>query len=524
MMDDASGQDADFLTEDGHPIADHLPPQLLPGYTRLRAAFAAAKRVWRAKSHERMVADTFDALYRLKDDLPPALLADHAFRLDPRGHEVRISSRDHYFRKEEGSGAFALPLERLLGACSSSGVGITAAGIEALRKILLGSETESLEGKAALRERPLRLAAMHDVKCRRCGHGPFCYVFDGERLWVDEPCAYAPDWTLQVEIDVPSGLLYVGPDVDRLFRVYGDMRVPHPYSESPRMDEESLAYFEERAHAYAALGCATLRIGAAQPLWYAHVDDLHRFTIARARDSQDTGVPAHLKRVRAITKDVGSLYVADFDLVRHLWKGPKPLSERYAVTLPPGRYRFTHHLHKLGFKRGWRGQDYRRYTDVERIGPAHAPPPPPERTAGQVWQHALRDDVPILPDDYTRFRVLERIFCNGNQRYRWRPEGYPQFLNAFPATEPEAELPPLDTMVPCLIEPESAIVGIATGAIPVNPSMRAFARRFLACVAQHGVLRYAHGKWRFNRQVCAQQQALARDLLARLDARYPPEP
>ncbi len=509
------------LTSDDQYIADQLPRELVLGYTRLAEAFDAAAETYEQVRQQRITREAEHAQFFLKKDCPKDLL-QRPFDLDPGRHVLYFTNSSEEFVLDEASGACTATLESILDLCYMEARGVTASQFVALQGVLLGSEAEKEAGSAALEANPLRFGD-RSCCCMRCGF-PLTFRFDGKRLSVDETCAFGPDWKLEIEIDVPSGRLYVGPDVQPLFRRYGDLRVYHPSASAEDRDEEAVAAIDEEARAYAAMGCAVLRVGAAQPLWYADRGDPGRFTIARARDPNDAGVPTHLKRIRAIKKDLGSIYIADLDLVRQRWKGSKPPFERYVVEVPPGRYRFTHHVHTVGFKKGWRGEPYRCYTDVERIGPAYPFPAPPERTAGQVWQHALDQDRPVNALDYARFPVLERIFAKPQTRGRWRPEGYPQFLRMFPETTPEAELPPLNTMIPFVIEPDSAIFGIVDGTIPANLSMRAFARRFLACVAEHGVIERRYGQWLFNHAVCAQQRALAKELLAAFDARYPSDP
>ncbi len=509
--------EAFIFDEREQEVANRLPSNLLPGYLRLRRALS---RKPEPPPEGVPQADLMaqNAVYVLAERLSGRAEPLRLFPFDPHGHRPLLI-RDAYpnVQVDRRTEMIAFPGEVLMSLVDSMQIA-SARQPQALRAVLLGSAGERQAARAVLEQDPIPIRSFTAGVCIRCGRFP-SMRFDGSVLHAAEPCAYDDAWTLQVELDVPSGLLCVGRQVRGLFRLYGDPAAHHPFWHQPYQMETAAAYFEECARAFAAEGCVCLEISATIPTWYAHRDDPERFTIGEPRNRNRMAVPEGLKHVRGLFRSGSSIMLADHDLVAARWHGSKATLRNDAVPIPPGRYRFSDVTHRVGFGREARLAPFRSCVQVERIGSVTGQPglriP---RTAGQILHNFQRNALSSRARDPYAF--LRAAFCAKDFRDVWRREGEPQFFLDFPPTEAEANLPPLDTMLPLRLRRTSALVEIVESRFPLSPAMLDLARRFLACIVAHGVTADEKGV-EFFPSVCTAQQELAAELLGRLEGRGP---
>lgn len=506
---------ADDPASDGS-LPERLPSDLIPGYIRLQQAFRRRDALRRERRLGPDLAAR-EVLLTLVEHLRDRVATLPPVSFQPHGHQVLFSgeTRLNLYGKPQKEGTVSM--EALSGLADD--MEISADQAEALKAIFLGSEATRSQGQQLLERTPIVIRPLNTAFCRRCGLA-LVFHFDGTALHAAEPCAYGDNWLLTVQLDVPSGLICASPHVPSLFRLYGASTPHHPFWEQPYQTETAAAYFDERSQAFTEEGCVSLSFNAARPAWYAHTDHPDRFTIAHTKSGREASIPPTMQQVRFLPKADSGIMLADFDLVSRRWNGKGRRPDRHhAIPVPSGRYRFTNLSHQVGFAKRTRSQPFQPSIEIERIGPASTlPPRVGSRTAGQVFHHFQRNA--LSSRGYDPFVFLREVFTEDRFRRYWRREGYPQFSLRFPASEPEAELPSLDLMLPVRLMPTSALVLIIGSNFPLNPSMHALARDFLACIVKHGVTANEKGI-EFFPSVCVQQRALAAELLAKLEQRSP---
>ncbi len=429
-----------------------------------------------------------------------------AFMLDPSGHRFRQESRWRFLAMDPSTGRITLAAEGLLSLARQNSRLLSPSQAYALVDTLQRPCAEGMVARRVLCLNPIHFADPYDepLVCERCGR-IVTLSFDGERLSAYEPCRFTGRAEVAFDLDIPSGRLCIGPDLDDGFDVRG-------WPDAVDRDPPHLGWIEQLTHAYAELGCGICWLDGREVAWSATAQP-GQFVIgpvpARKAGSRAKGE----RRALSLPFTQGELACADADLVRTRWRGrAEAMLAWKEIRVPPGRYRVIQDLDAL---REGSGPAIR----FKRTGDALVlPTPHVARTAGQVLHALDRKHY-----GFGARRNAEWLLCKRGdpKASSWHPEGHPRPFLDLPPTEPSVPLPVFDRMLTDGIFPESPVYRIAQGTLPANPSFADLARRLLVGLITHGVMRTEH---EFSRAHCEAQQALARDLLIQLDARYPTRP
>ncbi len=341
---------------------------------------------------------------------------------------------------------------------------------------------------------------LDDASClRSCGicDSELDLLTDGQSVFTSLPCPYPDGFTIEIELNVPSGKIVAADDLREWFDIFGSFNINS--SMGCRLSTEQ----------YARIGCAHGYVGNSCPGIY-QVDN-SKFIIAtcghdekaEAEDNENDGtIHPGGKRVASIVTDLWWYSLVDGDEFKRR-AGSMPKKEYGhpdVFKVKPGVYRvrhFTHDHKKMPNRDDWKV--YAEFEWVRDPDPVHdykADFDAMNFTVGQVIHRSVKDYPRLYGGGERGVRSkadhIMNVIGGGAD---WHPNGFCLFDPDVPTDEPEIEIPAFEGFYSWYPLSDYSALMIASGAtdtpqkyVPkLNPSFCALAFNVARCMTKWGV-------------------------------------